>query len=116
MQPLPTFWATEDRQRRLKQGSGAAWATAYACIIVPSSGSRENLTYQRTILAERYERPKLVTDRELHPDSYRRSCSRRLRVVISIKGFDSPFVRTTTPALEDGTRTILARKPGFPPL
>jgi hypothetical protein len=55
-------------------------------------------------------------DRELHPDSYRRSCSRRLRVVISIKGFDSPFVRTTTPALEDGANTTAARKPGFSPL
>ena len=40
-------------------------------------------------------------DRELHPDSYRRSCSRRLGVVVSIKGFDPPFVRTTTPTLED---------------
>src|ERR1700758_3026324 len=55
-------------------------------------------------------------DRELHPDSYRRSCSRRLRVVISIKDFDSPFVRTTTPALEDGASTTAARKPGFSPL
>jgi hypothetical protein len=55
-------------------------------------------------------------DRELHPDSYRRSCSRRLRVVISTKGFDSPFVRTTTPALEDGASTTAARKPGFSPL
>ena len=55
-------------------------------------------------------------DRELHSDSYRRSCSSRLRVVISIKGFDSPFVRTTTPALEDGANTTAARKPGFSPL
>src|SRR5215472_7141241 len=54
--------------------------------------------------------------RELHPDFYRRSCSRRLSVVISIKGFDSPFVRTTTPALEDGASTTAARKPGFSPL
>src|SRR5215831_12369317 len=51
-----------------------------------------------------------------YPDSYRRSCSRRLRVVISIKAFDSPFVRTTTPALEDGANTTAARKPGFSPL
>jgi len=55
-------------------------------------------------------------DRELHPDFYRRSCSRRLRVVISIKGFDSPFVRMTTPALENGASTTAARKPGFSPL
>src|SRR6516165_2653910 len=55
-------------------------------------------------------------DRELHSDSYRRSCSSRLRVVISIKGFDSPFVRTTTPALENGASTTAARKPGFSPL
>jgi hypothetical protein len=48
--------------------------------------------------------------------SYRRSCSRRLRVVVSIKGFDSPFVRTTTPALPDGASTTAARKPGFSPL
>ena len=29
---LPTSWATEDRQRRLKQGSNAALATPRACI------------------------------------------------------------------------------------
>ena len=34
-------------------------------------------------------------------------------MVISIKGFDSPFVRTTTPALGDGASTTAARKPGF---
>src|SRR6516165_12227641 len=32
--------------------------------IAPSSGSGDNLNYQRTILAERYERPKLITLRQ----------------------------------------------------
>jgi hypothetical protein len=46
----------------------------------------------------------------------RRSCSRRLRVVITIEAFDSPLVRTTTSDLEDGASATAERKPGFSPL
>jgi hypothetical protein len=51
----------------------------------------------------------IAGDREPRAGRYRRSCSIRRRVAVSVKWFDSPFVRITTPVLADGTRKIAAR-------
>jgi heme-degrading monooxygenase HmoA len=48
--------------------------------------------------------------------AYLESCSTRPRVAAVMNRLESPFVRITTPALADGTRTIEALKPGFTPL